>query len=163
VSFWTPVHTARLLRPQAEDWRGLGTLILLIKKRAAITLRYRTLVGKRESGRLRSSNSRSLSSLGISQWQTQKLLCAPAQNCLLMIVMVQGVQRRNPPGTGSFVQLPSALRASPLQAAAQQEHRRRFGHRLGRSSFSFMADCHIALRFWAKRSSPALIFKATGL
>lgn len=35
VSFWTPVHMACLLRPQAGDLSGLGKLILLIRKRGS--------------------------------------------------------------------------------------------------------------------------------
>lgn len=75
---------------------ALENLSYLQRKGAPIILKYKTLIGKRESGRLRNSNSCSLSSLGISQWQTQQLICAPAKNCLLTIVTVQGLQCLKP-------------------------------------------------------------------
>lgn len=137
---------------------ALENLSYLERKGAPIILKYKTLAGKREFGRLRNSN---LPHLGVSQWQTQQLICASAKNYLLIIVTVQGVQRCNPAGVGTHVELPSTLQASSSQATMQQEHRRRSGRRLDRFSFSFTTDCHVAVPLQAKRNSSALIFNIT--
>lgn len=70
----------------------LECLFYLERKGAPIILKYKTLVGKRELENLRCGNSRSLSRLGISQWQTKQLVCALAESCLLTIVAEQDVQ-----------------------------------------------------------------------
>lgn len=106
VSFWAPVHAAGLVWPPAEDYHGLEKCILLIKKESPIILKYQTLVGKRELGRLRNSHSHRFSSLEISQWQTQQLICPPGKICLLTVVTVQGVQHLKP-SWDSVMLLPS--------------------------------------------------------